>query len=542
MPQMNACHVALQNHCHTLEAENTKLRAVASADGDTRDGLWRLSPDLMLVAQFDGIMLKINPAWTLALGWTEGELVGRNLFDLIHPDDLDTTRDGARNLLEEATLGHVNNRYQHKDGSYRWIAWLAVPGEGLIHAVGHDCTRERELAKVLNRTEALLRQSQKMEAIGQLTSGLAHDFNNLLTGIGGSLEVLQSRLTQGQTHDLVPYIDAARAASMRAAALTHRLLAFSRRTRFTPRPTDANRLIVGMEELIRRTMGPDVAIEVAMADGLWATWIDPHEFENALLNLCINARDAMPHGGRLTIETVNTWLFERLARESDLPKGQYMALAVSDTGSGMSPAVVRRAFDPFFTTKPAGKGTGLGLSMIHGFVQQSGGQARIESEVGQGTTVCLYLPRQGKVDAAETVDGPESTAALAVAPRAGRGETVLVVDDEPTVRELVTEVLERLGYIVIAAADGIGGSKVLQSDARIDLLVTDIGMPGGMDGQQMAVVGRSVRPGLKVLFITGYAESAVLDQAHRESGAYLLSKPFTMEVLANRIKDLIALK
>jgi len=384
------------------------------------------------------------------------------------------------------------------------------------------------------RAEEQLRQSQKMEAVGQLTGGLAHDFNNLLTGITGSLELLTARLGQGRFGELERYAGAAQGAAKRAAALTHRLLAFSRRQTLDPRPTDVNRLVAGMEELVRRTMGPSVAVEVVGAAGLWPTLVDPPQLESALLNLCINARDAMPSGGRLTIETANRWLDHRLARWRDLEPGQYISLCVSDTGTGMTPEVVAKAFDPFFTTKPLGQGTGLGLSMIYGFVRQSGGQARIYSEPGRGTMVCLYLPRHlGSVDAAE------ATPELADAPRADHGQTVLVVDDEPTVRMLVTEVLEELGYGAIEAADGASGLRILQSDARIDLLVTDVGLPGGINGRQMADAGRISRPGLKVLFITGFAENAVVGDGHLEPGMHVMTKPFALEALAGRIRDLI---
>ncbi len=396
-----------------------------------------------------------------------------------------------------------------------------------IVAEGHDITERKQL-------EEQLRQAQKMEAVGQLTGGLAHDFNNLLAGISGSLELLQTRVAQGRLGDLDRYLVAAQGASKRAAALTHRLLAFTRRQTLDPKPTDMNRLVTGMEELVRRTVGPSTNVEVVGAGGLWTVLVDPNQLENALLNLCINARDAMPDGGRLTIETGNRWLDERTARSRDLPPGQYVSLCVSDTGTGMTPEVIRRAFDPFFTTKPIGMGTGLGLSMIYGFVQQSGGQSRIYSEVGQGTMVCLYLPRH--IGQAEIADGPGE---LAVAPHAEQGETVLVIDDEPTVRMLVTEVLEDLGYTAIEAADGPAGLQVLRSDIRLDLLVTDVGLPG-MNGRQVADAGRAVRPDLKVLFITGYAENAVLSHGHLDPGMHVLTKPFAMEALASRIKSLIA--
>ncbi len=404
-----------------------------------------------------------------------------------------------------------------------------VDGEPVrIAGIVTDVTDQRLL-------EEQLRQSQKMEAVGQLTGGLAHDFNNLLTGISGSLELLQTRVTQGRLDEIDRYVSAAQGAAKRAAALTHRLLAFSRRQLLDPKSTDANRLIVGMEELIRRTIGPAVTLEVIASGGLWTTLVDPNQLENALLNLAINARDAMPDGGRLTIEAGNKWLDERSARQRDLSPGQYVSICVSDTGSGMSPDVIERAFDPFFTTKPIGMGTGLGLSMIYGFARQSGGQARIYSEIGSGTTVCLYLPRHHGQHESAGDEAPDAERA----PRAEQGETVLVVDDEPTVRMLVTEVLEELGYTAIEASDGVAGLKVIQSDVRLDLLITDVGLPGGMSGRQLADVGRASRPDLKVLFITGFAENAVLSHGHLEIGMHVLTKPFSLVGLARRIKDLV---
>jgi signal transduction histidine kinase len=402
----------------------------------------------------------------------------------------------------------------------------------------NDTLEERIAARTrtLMETEEQLRQSQKMEAVGQLTGGLAHDFNNLLTGITGSLELLETRLAQGRLKDLGRYIGAAQGAARRAAALTHRLLAFSRRQSLDPKSTDMNRLVAGMEELVRRTMGPAIKVEIVGMMGVWNTRVDPNQLENALLNLCINARDAMPRGGRLIIETANKWLDDRAARLRDLAPGQFVSLCVSDNGTGMSPEVVRRAFDPFFTTKPIGQGTGLGLSMIYGFAQQSGGQVRIYSEIGQGTMVCIYLPRhQGPAEDAAGADADADVLPL----RAQQGETVLIVDDEPTVRMLVADVLEEFGYQAIEASDGPSGLRIMQSDVRIDLLVTDVGLPGGMNGRQMADAGRVTRPELKVLFITGYAENAVISHGHLDPGMHLLSKPFTMEILASRIRDLI---
>jgi signal transduction histidine kinase len=384
------------------------------------------------------------------------------------------------------------------------------------------------------RVEASLRQSQKMEAVGQLTGGLAHDFNNLLTGISGSLELTRARLSQGKANSVDRYITTAQEAVKRAAALTHRLLAFSRRQALEPKPTNVNRLVTGMEELIRRTVGPAIHVEVVGAGGLWSTLVDPNQLENALLNLCLNARDAMPQGGRLTIETANRWLDERGARDLDIAPGQYISLCVTDTGTGMEPDVAAHAFDPFFTTKPLGQGTGLGLSMIYGFARQSGGQIRIYSEVGKGTTMCLYLPRHDDdPNFNDAANVPEASESL------GDGEVVLVIDDEPSIRMLITDVLSDTGYSVLEASDGPAGLRVLQSAARIDLLITDVGLPGGMNGRQVADAARTLRPDLKVLFITGYAENALMGNGHLEKGMHVLAKPFEVERLAIKIRELV---
>jgi PAS domain S-box-containing protein len=499
-----------------------------------RDRVWRLSNDVMLVADFTGKILATNPAWEKLLGWEESELIGENLLDLLHPDDLAGTLRAVEKLTAGEHITRFENRYRRKSGDYCWISWAAVPGDGKINAVGRDLTPEHEAAAVLRRTEEHLRQSQKMEAVGQLTGGLAHDFNNLLAGIMGSLELLEMRLKQGRTNEIDKYVLAAQNASRRAAALTHRLLAFSRRQTLDPRPTDIRHLIGGMSDLIRRTVGPSIAVEVVDTIGLWPAQVDGNQLENALLNLCINARDAMPGGGRLTIETANRWMDERMALECDLTAGQYLSICISDTGTGMTPEIVSRAFDPFFTTKPLGQGTGLGLSMIYGFASQSGGQARIYSEPGAGTTVCIYLPRHhGEHD----VDAGAQDAGQLDHARAG--ETVLVVDDEPLVRMLVTEVLQELKYHAIEAVDGPSALKILQGPTHLDLLISDVGLPGGMNGRQVADAARQLRPDLKVLFITGYAENAVVGNGHLEPGMQVMTKPFRMEDLARRIGDMI---
>jgi PAS domain S-box-containing protein len=451
----------------------------------------------------------------------------------VHPDDLPALQaDIARSLTSGKDMA-LEYRLRHPDGTIRWVLsrWrthLDADGRPVRRSgVGIETTGRRNM-------EEQLRQAQKMEAVGQLTGGLAHDFNNLLAGITGALGLMQIRMRQGRLEDLERYMTVAQGAARRAAALTHRLLAFSRRQTLDPRPTDVNGLIGGMEELIRRTIGPHIALEVVGAVGLWPALIDPGQLENALLNLCINARDAMPDGGRITIETANKWLDYSASSAHDIPEGQYLSVCVSDNGTGMTPEIVAKAFEPFFTTKPLGEGTGLGLSMIHGFARQSGGYVRIYSEVEQGTTVCLYLPRHYG-----DVGGDEVAQRAAEFARPGQGETVLVVDDEPSVRMLVTEVLADLGYAAIEATDSAAGLKILQSDARIDLLITDVGLPGGMNGRQMAEAGLERRPGLQVLFITGYAENSLIGNGHLKPGMHVLTKPFAVEVLARRVKDLM---
>jgi CheY-like chemotaxis protein len=373
-----------------------------------------------------------------------------------------------------------------------------------------------------------------MEAIGQLTGGLAHDFNNILTGIKGSLELLLLRLSQGRFGDLDRYIKTASAAADRAASLTQRLLAFARQQTLDGKAIRANDRISGMEDLIRRTIGPSITLKTALAPHLWLSFCDPNQLENAIVNLCINARDAMPGGGTLIIETANQTINKSAAREQRITPGSYVLIAVSDAGAGMTPEVKGRAFDPFYTTKPLGQGTGLGLSMIYGFVRQSGGEVRIESEVGHGTKVSIYLPRHVGVP---EMDIPSP--GLENAPHAERFQSVLVIDDEPSARMLIAEVLGELGYEAIEAIDGPSGLAILLFGARVDLLISDVALPNGMNGRQVAEAARQILPGLKVLFVTGYAENAALRGIQLELGMEVMVKPFTMEALGSRINAMI---
>ncbi|WP_445678776.1 ATP-binding protein [Radicibacter daui] len=486
------------------------------------------------------------------------------IVEAVHPDDRERLTSAVEQAIRHGGAYALQHRARRADGKYYWLEasgrvetgadGTATSFPGVLidieerRAVLAERDRVTEMLRELNETleqrvaeqtaelmskEEALRQSQKMEAVGQLTGGLAHDFNNLLAGISGSLDLMLTRMRQGRVGELERYIIGAQGAAKRAAALTHRLLAFSRRQTLDPKPTDVNRLVVSMEELIQRTVGPQISVETVAKGGLWSTLVDQNQLENALLNLCLNARDAMPEGGKITIETGNRWLDDRSAAARDLPAGQYVSMCVSDTGSGMTPEVIEKAFDPFFTTKPIGLGTGLGLSMIYGFARQSGGQVRIYSEVGSGTMVCIYLPRHHVTEVMETEAEPQI-----MEPVTSR-KTVLVVDDEPLVRMLVVEAVEDLGFVALEAGDGPEALRILRSDAVIDLLITDVGLPKGMNGRQVADAARELRADIKVMFATGYAENAVLSHGHLDPGMQVITKPFDMTVLSNRIRRLV---
>jgi PAS domain S-box-containing protein len=498
-----------------------------------RSRIWNVTQDMLVIVDRNGVWRTVNPAWTRTFGWSEAELLNRTSEWLEHPDDGGLTRMDVGHLIQGNLTVRFEGRFRHKDGSYRWLSWTGVPDQDRIFAVARDVTAEKAAAERLKATEEALRQSQKMEAVGQLTGGIAHDFNNLLTGIVGSLDLLQTRLNQGRTENVARYIDAAMTSANRAAALTHRLLAFARRQPLIPKGVDINHLIVSLEDLLRRTIGETIDLKIAAADDLWSTLCDPNQLESALLNLAINARDAMPDGGKLTIATSNVRLDSVTADTPALSPGDYICIEVTDTGVGMSAEVAARAFDPFFTTKPIGQGTGLGLSMIYGFARQSNGHATIDSRVGQGTSIRLYLPRhQGGVAA------PLGSAAKTTE-HAFTGETVLVVEDEPIVRGVILEMLQEQGFRTLEAIDGPAGLRILRTSARIDLLVTDVGLPG-INGRQLADQARETRPGLKILFMTGYAESAAISQGFLQGGMEMITKPFELNNLSSKIRSMIS--
>jgi signal transduction histidine kinase len=390
-----------------------------------------------------------------------------------------------------------------------------------------------ERTSQLRNNEEALRQSQKMEAVGQLTGGIAHDFNNMLTGIIGSLELLRRRLARGRTDDLDSLIDLGVTSANRAAGLTHRLLAFSRRQSLDSKPVQMNTLVVSMGELLQRSINESIQLDMQLSEQLWVAEADPNQLESALLNLVINARDAMPGGGQLVVKTSNQHLDLAFTQaHSNLDPGDYVMLSVTDTGCGMPQSTINRAFDPFFTTKPIGQGTGLGLSMIYGFSKQSRGHVAILSEVGNGTTVSLFLPRFGG-------DLPRDVPAdVQHAPFAQHGETVLIVEDDPAVRILVRTVLSDLGYAFVEAADADSAVPILDSAQRIDLMISDVGLPG-MNGRQLAEIGRQYRPELKVLFITGYAEHAAVRGGFLDPGMQMITKPFTFDLLTAKVREMI---
>jgi PAS domain S-box-containing protein len=527
------------------------------------------APDLIITVDHDGLIQFANPATLSQLGYASGDLIG------VPAKDLFQTKDQWQSVLQAALNNSPAGRpidliARRRDGTPSHLeastSLWASGANNFVTVILRDVNERRAISEALRKSEteardaaaALselnqtleqrvqertarmmqmeeeLRQSQKMEAIGQLTGGIAHDFNNLLQGITGGLDLVKKRVMQGRFNEIDRFISGAMASASRASALTHRLLAFSRRQPLAPKPLEVNPLLASMEELFRRTLGERVLFELVTAGGLWLTKCDPNQLENAVLNLAINARDAMPDGGKLTVETGNSHLDSVYATvHPEIEPGQYVCISVTDTGSGMSAATIERAFEPFFTTKPIGRGTGLGLSMIYGFAKQSGGHAKIYSELGKGTTVKLYLPRfRGQVEQEEQI--PD----LSDIYNAHTNETVLVVEDEFVVRELIVEVLKELGYSTLEADDGPAALKILDSKQRIDLVISDIGLPG-LNGRQIIDAAREVRPSLKVLFMTGYAENAAIAAGFLEPGMSMITKPFAMEALATRIREML---
>ncbi|MEE1924753.1 PAS domain-containing protein [Pseudomonas sp. 148P] len=534
-------------------------RRAAEAERDRISALLRTFaeavPGVVYAKDLDGRMLVANHGTTELIGKPPSFYLGKT--DLEFLEDKDQARQimvTDQRIMQGGKAEQIEERVDMPDGTA--AIWLSVKAPllddagNVIGLIGSsiDVTAKKAAEQALldlNRTleariaeavaeseaaHAALRQAQKMEAVGQLTGGIAHDFNNLLAGITGSLDLIKLRLGQGRTVDLERYVAVAYGAAQRAAALIHRLLAFSRQQTLSPVPTDINALVSGMEELIQRTVGPSIEVAVRLEATRATCLVDPAQVENALLNLCINARDALRGGGHLQIRTFH----QHLSADQDLAAGEYLTVCVEDDGAGMSPEVLSRAFEPFFTTKPVGAGSGLGLPMIYGFARQSGGQVRIESGVGEGTRVFLLLPlRDLPLPAAEEIQ------ASPVLPTSSTGATILVVEDEASVRAFVSETLASQGYAVIEAGDSKAGLRLLRSDITIDALVTDIGLPGGMDGHRMVLESRAVRPHLPVLFMTGYAHPEVLDNSPLDPPGMVLTKPFALDAFLRALDGLL---
>ncbi len=496
-----------------------------------RDGIWNVSPDLICTLSESGEVLAMNPAWHTATGHSDKALKDGVFFSFISPSQL---ADALRSL-DDGLIAELDTQGARSTGKPLHLNWRIARRQNQYFAVARDITVHKERQEALEQVKSQLQQSQKMEAVGQLTGGLAHDFNNLLTVITSSLDMLEQRIAQGRHGDLQRYVGLARNASSRAASLTHRLLAYARRQILASTPVDPALLVQDMRELISRSLTPRIELDVVAPALRFLCFCDAHQLENAVLNLCINARDAMPHGGRLLIEISQTRIAPAHA-SATLAAGDYALLRVTDTGVGMPPSVVERAFDPFFTTKPLGAGTGLGLSMVYGFAQQSSGDAQIESVVGEGTTVNLFLPiHHGALTVAD-INVNSALEDTALTPY----ESILVVDDESAIRDLVGEALEETGYRIIKAGTSAQALHALEQEHDVGLLITDIGLPGGMSGDELAVAALDARPALKVLFISGFAENTVPAIALKSGQTELLLKPFTVRQLKAMVKQLLA--
>nr|WP_255494902.1 PAS domain-containing sensor histidine kinase [Luteibacter sp. Sphag1AF] len=498
---------------------NATLEREISERTRERDQLWNISPDLYVIVDRDGYYRSVNPSWHSELGYETHELVGHRFDALVHPDDVAGNRAAFAELMAGHTINDRQFRMRSKQGEYCWYAWTCVPEDNVIYAAGRNVQQRLEM-------EEQLRQSQKLEAIGRLTGGIAHDFNNILAGIGGALELVRARLAQGRTEGIERFMDAATSSVGRAAALTHRLLAYSRQQPLSLTPVHAGDILRGLDVLLQRTLGETIVVRSDIDDTLWLTLSDISQLENAILNLAINARDAMPGGGTLTVMARNSRAVLADGVEEDV-----VEVSVSDTGSGMSASTIARAFDPFFTTKPVGEGTGLGLSMVDGFARQTGGRVDIRSVLGEGTTVSLFLPRH-----AGHVPAPAETPREG--PRTGGGQHVMIVEDDETVRELNEDVLRELGYTVTSHADAYGALEAVERGVPIDLLVTDVGLPG-LNGRQLAERARLARPRLPVLFVTGYTWDAFEPSHVLEAHTHMLTKPFDMATFAARVAAML---
>jgi PAS domain S-box-containing protein len=515
-----------------LRAANAALRESEALHRANFDS----SPVPLHTLDGDGHIIAVSRTWLALLGYQPAEVIGHHITEFGAPDAMDGDAADQARLMSYGAAHDMERRYLRRDGSLVDALVSARVERRLgtiwIVCVVIDVTDRKRAEAALQASEERLRQAQKMEAVGQLTGGIAHDFNNMLQGVKGSLELMERRIEQGHPDQALRFLEGARGSVDRAAGLTQRMLAFARRQTLQPRLIEPDALVRGMEELIRRTIGPAVALRLDLQDRDWAAECDANQLESALLNLAINARDAMADGGVLTLATARTLVpAAGLAAAEDVPPGEYVEISVADTGTGMPPDVLARAFEPFFTTKPIGLGSGLGLSQVYGFVHQSGGFVRLDSAAGAGTVVRLLLPRQQR--SGNTALPADALPRRGATRAAVAGRTVLVVEDEADVRSLIVEALDDLGGTVLQAVDGPSGLAVIHSSASIDLLITDFGLPG-LNGRQLADAARATRPGLGVLLVTGYAGGA-LDAADLPAGVEVMTKPFALDTLADRV-------
>jgi PAS domain S-box-containing protein len=522
----------------TLRRQNRLLAREVRDRTRERDRTWSLSRDLMIVCDVATRAIAVNPAWTRLLGWTENDLLGKRAIELVHPEDKDTLRLNSERGDDDTT--RVECRISRKDGGYRWVEWTTVSQDALIYAIGGDVTEakaaneeiaaaNRQLVRQIEeheKVETTLRQMQRLEAVGQLTAGVAHDFNNLLSVVLGNVALLHREMS-GMEPRLIRRLDQVNKAAERGAKLTAQLLAFSRRQRLEPKPVDLNDTVLGMRDLLQSTMGGSVRLRTGLASTLWFALVDPTQIELIILNLAINARDAMQGGGDLIVATSNTTLSTSPSRPEEPPRGEYVMLTVSDTGSGMSDEVRQRAFEPFFTTKEIGKGSGLGLAQVFGFVKQSGGGIRVETEVGKGTSIHVFLPRAQPL----TERTPEALDVPANRTLAVQGTLILLVDDDSAVREITAKMLRDLGYDVVEAGSGGAALDLLAREPRISLSVLDYAMPG-MSGAEVAHEVLKRRPGLPIVFITGYVDLTALKEVGEDR---IVQKPFREADLADKI-------
>ncbi|WP_407155361.1 PAS domain S-box protein [Bradyrhizobium sp. STM 3557] len=503
--------------------ESRRTQRALSREIEERQRVFETSQDLILVTDPTGQLVQVSPSSLAILGYRSDEMIGRNAAEFTHPADLDRARSEMRAARQGRQMRSHEVQLLHKDGHAVVLNWMASWSEPVqrYFLIGRDQTEKRA-------NEAQARQAQKMEAIGQLTGGIAHDFNNILTVITGSIGILADAVAdKPELAGIARLIDES---VTRGAQLTQQLLAFARKQPLQPVDLDVNALVAEAAKLLRPTLGEHIEVSARLSDDAWAALVDPNQLTTAILNLALNARDAMPEGGKLTIETRNVSLDEDYAHaNTEVLAGDYVMIAVSDTGAGIPPAYLQKVFDPFFSTKGVGKGTGLGLSMVFGFVKQSGGHVVIYSEVGQGTCVKLYLPRSREEKRPET-------AATAAHDLKGGEETILIVEDDALVRRHVVAQVRSLGYATLSAANAAEALEIIDGNPDIDLLFTDVIMPGAMNGAQLAEAARQRRPSLKTLFTSGYTEDAVVHQGRLDAGVLLLAKPYRKHELARMIR------